>query len=498
MKTEKLDMLIVGAGISGIGVAYHYQKQFPDKSYTIVESRDALGGTWDLFRYPGIRSDSDMYTFGYKFKPWIRNKAISPGEDIRAYLNETVQQFGIDNNIRYGKRMVSADWDSDAAVWRCGIRDMASGETSTLETQFLFMCSGYYNYDQGYKPDFPGEAEFPGPVVHPQHWPQDLDYAGKRVIIIGSGATAITLAPTLAEGGAKVTLLQRSPTYVISRPAEDGLANRLHEMLPAAWTHSIVRWKNILMQMLLFQVSKRRPEVAKGILLKGVREQLGPDYDIKKHFQPDYNPWDQRICLVPDGDFFKAIKNGSVTMVTDHIDTFNSAGIKLRSGEQLDADIIIAATGLKMELLQSTTLSLDGAPVRLPEQVNYKGVMLSGMPNFAFSVGYTNASWTLKTDLIGGYICRLIRYMDKKGYRTVRPELPAEGIETAPVVDLKAGYIARALDSLPKQGNKMPWSLHMNYILDSWALRGSKRDGLRFDAAPGQSLDNAAQPATTA
>ncbi len=497
MTTEKLDMLIVGAGISGIGVAYHYQKNFPDKAYAVVESRDAIGGTWDLFRYPGIRSDSDMYTFGYKFKPWTSNKAISPGEDIRAYLNETVREFGIDRHIRFGNRLVSADWDSDAAAWRCGIRDMASGEITTLQTRFLFMCSGYYNYDQGYRPDFPGEDAFAGPIIHPQHWPQDLDYAGKRVIIIGSGATAITLAPTLAQGGARVTVLQRSPTYVISRPEEDGLANRLRKVLPAGWTHGIVRWKNILMQMLLYQVSKRRPAVAKRYLLAGIRAQLGPDYDIKKHFQPSYNPWDQRVCLVPNGDFFKAIRNGGVTMVTDHIDTFNDRGIRLVSGEQLDADIIITATGLKMEVLQNTALSLDGAPVRLPELVNYKGVMLSGMPNFAFSVGYTNASWTLKTDLIGEYICRLIRYMDKKAYRAVRPELPAEGIETAPVVDLQAGYIERALDSLPKQGDTMPWRLHMNYILDSWALRGAKLEGLRFDAAPAQAVADVAQAATT-
>jgi monooxygenase len=481
MSTESLDMLIVGAGISGIGVAYHYQKHFPNKSWQIIESREALGGTWDLFRYPGIRSDSDMYTFGYQFKPWTSNKAISPGEDILEYLNETVREFGIDKNIRFGKRLVSADWDGDAAVWRCGLKDMATGELVTLSSRFLFMCSGYYNYDEGYEPGFPGREAFQGPVIHPQHWPEDLDIAGKRIIIIGSGATAITLAPTLAEGGATVTLLQRSPTYVISRPAEDPLANRLRKFLPASWTHGIVRWKNILMQMFLYQLSQRRPQVVKGLLLKGIRAQLGPDYDVKKHFKPSYNPWDQRICLVPDGDFFKAIRSGGVTMVTDHIDTFTPEGIRLQSGEQLQADIIISATGLKMELMAGVSVSVNQKPIRLSELVNYKGVMVSGLPNFAVSMGYTNASWTLKTDLVGKYVCRLIRYMDKKSFRSVCPVLPEEGLETIPIVDLQAGYIQRALDSLPRQGKTMPWRLHMNYLLDSWALSRVTRDGLQFE-----------------
>ena len=481
MSSEYLDMLIVGAGISGIGVAYHYQKYFPNKTWQIVESRDALGGTWDLFRYPGIRSDSDMYTFGYQFKPWTSNKAISPGEDILEYLGETVREFGIDKNIRFGKRLVSADWDGNAALWRCAIKDMATGEVFSQNSRFLFMCSGYYNYDEGYQPDFPGREAFPGPVVHPQHWPEDLDTAGKRIVIVGSGATAITLAPTLAEGGASVTLLQRTPTYVISRPAEDQLANRLRKFLPASWTHGIVRWKNILMQMFLYQLSRRRPHVAKGLLLEGVRAQLGPDYDVKKHFKPGYNPWDQRICLVPDGDFFKAIKNGGVTMVTDHIDTFTPEGIKLRSGEHLEADIIISATGLKMELAGGVKVSVDQKAVALSEVVNHKGVMASGLPNFAVSMGYTNASWTLKTDLVGKYVCRLIRYMDKKAFCSVCPVLPEAGLETMPAVDLRAGYIQRALHTLPRQGKTMPWRLHMNYLLDSWALRRVTHDGLQFE-----------------
>lgn len=478
---ECLDMLIVGAGISGIGVAYHYQKHFPNKRYQIIESRSALGGTWDLFRYPGIRSDSDMYTFGYQFKPWTSNKAISPGEDILDYLHDTVTEFGIDRHIRFDTRLVSANWDAEAALWHCSVRDMNSGEVVAVSTRFLFACTGYYDYEQGYQPQFAGRDSFSGPVIHPQHWPEDLDTAGKRVIIIGSGATAITLAPTLASQGAKVTLLQRSPTYVISRPAEDGLANRLRRFLPEKWTHGIVRWKNILMQMFLYQLSRRRPHVAKGLLLKGVREQLGPDYEVSKHFKPSYNPWDQRICLVPDGDFFKAIRSGGVTMVTDHIECFNEQGIKLCSGEQLDADIIITATGLKMELLKGITVSVNNEPVQMSELVNYKGVMASGLPNFALSVGYTNASWTLKTDLIGKYICRLIRYMDKKSYRSVCPTLPDEGFETVPIVDLSAGYVQRALDTLPKQGNAMPWRLHMNYLLDSWTLRRAGREALVFE-----------------
>ena len=497
MTTECLDMLIVGAGISGIGVAYHYQKQFPNKRYQIIESRDALGGTWDLFRYPGIRSDSDMYTFGYQFKPWTSNKAISPGEDILDYLHETVSEFGIDHRIRFGKRLVSANWDADAALWHCGVRDMATGDTAFINTKFLFACTGYYDYEQGYQPQFPGRDAFQGPVIHPQHWPEDLDTAGKRVIIIGSGATAITLAPTLAKQGAKVTLLQRSPTWIISRPSEDGLANRLRQWLPKKWTHGIVRWKNILMQMLLYQLSRRRPHVAKGLLLKGIRAELGPDYDVSKHFKPSYDPWDQRLCLVPDGDFFKAIRNGGVTMVTDHIDRFTEQGIKLQSGEELTADIIITATGLKMELMKGIDMSVNEQPVKPSELVNYKGVMASGLPNFALSVGYTNASWTLKTDLIGKYVCRLIRYMDKKSYRSVCPVLPEEGLETMPIVDLSAGYIQRALDSLPKQGKSMPWRLHMNYLLDSWALRGAKREGLVFEPERKQEASSGIAPAVS-
>lgn len=496
MTTQCLDMLIVGAGISGIGVAYHYQNNFPNKSYQIIESREALGGTWDLFRYPGIRSDSDMYTFGYQFKPWTSNKAISPGEDILDYLHDTVREFGIDQHIHFGKRLVSANWDGDAALWHCGVRDMATGDTTTLTAKFLFACTGYYDYDEGYQPTFPGRDAFQGPVIHPQHWPEDLDTAGKRVVIIGSGATAITLAPTLAKRGAKVSLLQRSPTYVISRPEEDGLANRLRNWLPAKWTHGIVRWKNILMQMFLYQLSRRRPHVAKGLLLKGVRAQLGPDYDVSKHFKPSYNPWDQRLCLVPNGDFFKAIRKGGVTMVTDHIDRFTAEGIKLRSGQQLEADIIITATGLKMSLMKGVSLSVNNRPVQLSELVNYKGVMASGLPNFALSMGYTNASWTLKTDLIGKYVCQLIRYMDKKSYGSVCPVLPKEGLETMPIVDLSAGYIQRALDSLPKQGKEMPWRLHMNYLLDSWALRGAKREGLKFESNKQRSTP--AEPASVA
>jgi monooxygenase len=481
MTIETLDMLIIGAGISGIGAAVHYQKYFPEKVYTIVESRQAIGGTWDLFRYPGIRSDSDMFTFGYKFKPWTSRKAISPGEDIRAYLSETAQEFGVDKNIRFGKRLVAANWCSDAQCWQCDIKEMASGEITCLVSRFLFICSGYYNYEQGYTPEFVGRDDFKGPIIHPQHWPEELDYAGKRVIIIGSGATALTLAPNLVKGGAKVTILQRSPTYVIGAPEEDALANRLRGRLPERWTHSIVRWKNILIQMFFYQLSKRRPIVAKRFLLGQLRRQLGAKYDINKHFTPRYNPWDQRVCLVPNGDLFRSIRDGKVTMVTDHIEQFNADGIMLQSGEQLSTDIIITATGLRMEVLKDVSLALDKQPINVPDLYNYKGVMLSSMPNFAFSVGYTNASWTLKTDLVDDYVCRLLRHMDKKGFSVVRPELPVEGITEAVKLDLQSGYVQRAMDSLPKQGNKMPWNLHMNYIRDIWALRWLRLGGLRFD-----------------
>jgi len=465
-----VDVLIVGAGISGIGSAYHLQKHCPAKTYAIIEARDAIGGTWDLFRYPGIRSDSDMYTFGFKFKPWRHPKAISPGEDIRDYLNEAATENGIYPHITFGHRVVEANWNSAETRWTSRVRNLATGETAEITSNFFFSCGGYYNYEHGYDPEFEGRESFSGLIVHPQHWPQDLDYAGKRIIVIGSGATAVTLVPTLAKDAAHVTMLQRSPTYIVSRPEQDEFANRMRRYLPARLAYSVSRWKSFLLGWYFYQMARRHPERVKKYIIDGVRAFLGPDYDVEKHFTPSYNPWDQRVCLVPDGDFFRAIKNGSVTVVTDHIDRFTPAGIRLRSGEEIEADIIVTATGLRAEIFSGMQLSLDGAVIDPADTFTYKGMMLSGLPNFAFVMGYSNASWTLKSDLVGEYVCRLLNYMDKNGYDYCMPVVPAGGVEEEPMMSLNSGYVMRARDQMPKQGRARPWKLYQNYIMDRLTL----------------------------
>lgn len=477
MKTKHVDVLIIGAGISGIGAAYHLQKHCPDKTYAIIEARAAVGGTWDLFRYPGIRSDSDMYTFGFKFKPWVSPKAISPGADIREYVNEAASENGIDRHIQFGQKVVAANWCSTTAKWTSQLKDVATGEIEEVSSNFFFSCGGYYNYEQGYTPQFKGTESFGGQIVHPQHWPQDLDYAGKKVIVIGSGATAVTLVPTLAKTAANVTMLQRSPTYIASRPEQDAIANTLRRYLPAKLAYSISRWKSILLGMYTYGLAKRKPEVVKKFIIDGIKTFLGDDYDVEKHFTPSYNPWDQRVCLVPDGDLFKAIRNGSVNMVTDHIDSFTPGGIKLKSGEQLTADLIVTATGLNAEMFSGMQLSVDNREINPADSFCYKGMMLSGLPNFAFSMGYTNASWTLKSDLVGEYVCRLIKHMDRSGNDYCTPVVPAEGITEEPMMDFTSGYVLRALDQMPKQGADRPWKLHQNYILDRLSLgKGSVVD----------------------
>ncbi|MCP5131320.1 MAG: NAD(P)/FAD-dependent oxidoreductase [Pseudomonadales bacterium] len=482
MNTRHVDVLIVGAGISGVGAAYHLQDNCPGKTYAVIESRDAVGGTWDLFRYPGIRSDSDMYTFGFNFKPWVSPKAISPGGDIRRYIAEAAAENGIDKHIHFGHRVIAADWCSKTALWKAQVRELASGEVSEISSHFFFSGGGYYNYDEGYTPEFDGVESFRGQVIHPQKWPADLDYAGKKIIVIGSGATAVTLVPSLAETAANVIMLQRSPTYIASRPEQDAFGNAARKYLPAGLAYSVTRWKNILWGMYTYRLSRRRPELIKKFIINGVREYLGRDYDVEKHFTPSYNPWDQRVCLVPDGDLFKAIKRGAVTMVTDHIDRFTETGIALKSGEQLAADIIVTATGLNAEIFSGMQLSVDGTPVEPAKTVSYKGMMLSGLPNFVFSMGYTNASWTLKSDLVGEYMCRLLKYMDKHGFRMCVPTLPAEGIEPDLMMNLTSGYVLRARDSMPRQGAARPWKLYQNYILDRFSLgMGSVTDsGIRF------------------
>jgi monooxygenase len=484
--TEHLGVLIVGAGLSGVGAAHHLQEAFPGRSYAIFEAREELGGTWDLFRYPGIRSDSDMHTLGYRFRPWTRAKSITDGDSILEYVRQTARDGGIDAKIRFRHRVVHAEWSSEEARWAIAAERTDSGETVRLTCDYLWVCSGYYRYDEGFTPEFAGSDEFKGQVVHPQHWPEDLDYAGKRVVVIGSGATAVTLVPAMAEKAAHVTMLQRSPTYIASLPAEDPLASGLRRFLPDRAVYSIVRWKNVMLQTLFYQLSRRRPQVVKKLIRRGVERSLPAGYDVDKHFKPKYNPWDQRMCLVPNGDLFEAIREGRASVVTDTIDRFTEAGIALDSGEELAADVIVTATGLNLLFLGGMELVVDGEPVDVSEKMAYRGMMLSGVPNCAFTVGYTNASWTLKADLTSEYVCRVLAHMDAHGYGKSVPELTDPSVTELPLLDFTSGYVLRSLDEFPKQGSKEPWKLRQNYVLDIRTIRrGPIDDGaMRFSHPP--------------
>jgi monooxygenase len=490
MASEHLDVLIVGAGISGIGAAFHLQERCPGKSYAILEARADLGGTWDLFRYPGIRSDSDMHTLGFRFKPWTEAKSIADGSSILEYIRRTAREEGLEDSIRFNHRVLSAQWSTADSRWSVEAERVDTGEAVHLTCGFLSMCSGYYRYDQGYSPEFPGRERFEGEVIHPQHWPADLDYEGKRVVVIGSGATAVTLVPAMAEKAANVTMLQRSPTYIISAPGEDPIANALRRFLPPKAAYAIVRWKNVALQMLVYRLSKRRPGFVRNALRKGAVRALPEGYDVDKHFNPKYDPWDQRLCLVPDGDLFAAIAAGRADVVTDRIESFTESGIALESGDELEADVVITATGLNLLFLGGVELSVDGEPVDIPSSLAYKGMMLSDVPNMAFTLGYTNASWTLKADLTSEYMCRLIAYMDTHGYTQCVPRVTDPSVETAPVIDLNSGYVLRALAQLPKQGTKEPWKLRQNYAVDLRALRrGSVVDGaMQFSSPPSDPL----------
>jgi monooxygenase len=468
-------MLIVGAGLSGIGFAWHLQKFCPQKSWIILESRAALGGTWDLFRYPGVRSDSDMQTLGYRFAPWRGEKSIADGPSILHYLHEVATQYGIDRSIRFGHKVTRASWSSADARWTLDITN-DGGATEQWTCNFLQMCSGYYDYDDGYMPGWPGMDRFKGRIIHPQAWPENLDYSGQRVVVIGSGATAVTLVPAMTDKAAHVTMLQRSPTYVVARPAKDAIANWMFAKLPQSIAQFLARWKNIGLQMYFYRVMRRKPEAAKAFILKMARAELGPDVDVATHFTPRYNPWDQRLCLVPDGDLFKAIRKGKADVVTDEIDTFTEHGLKLRSGEELPADIIITATGLKMKLVGGMQVVVDGAVIDLSKTMNYKGVMFSDIPNMGLTFGYTNASWTLKADLTAEYLCRLINYMDRNGFTSVTPHNTDPSVTVNLNLPLTSGYFARAKDVLPKQGSKPPWMLHQNYARDMMSLRYGRVD----------------------
>jgi cation diffusion facilitator CzcD-associated flavoprotein CzcO len=496
MGIEHFDVLIMGAGLSGIDAAHHLQKLCPKKSYVILEQRERIGGTWDLFRYPGIRSDSDMLTMGYSFRPWTHPKAISPGDDIRDYITDTARDEGIDRHIRFRHSIQRASWSSEEAQWTveavCTLPD-GREQPVTLTANFLFSCAGYYRYSAGYLPEFPNVDRFKGRVVHPQAWPEDLDYAGKRVVIIGSGATAVTLVPSMAKTAAHVTMLQRSPTYVISAPEQDKIANWLRKVLPASWAYRLSRWKNVAFMTYIYQLSQRFPNFMKTGIIKKAGEALGPGYDVATHFTPRYKPWEQRMCLIPNADMFEAIKAGRASVVTDHIETFTETGIRLQSGKELEADVIVTATGLVMQTYGGIGLAVDGRKVDLGNTLAYKGVMVSGVPNLASVFGYINASWTLKADLICTYVCRLLNLMDKKGMRQVTPMNRGETAVAPFVENFSSGYMQRALASWPRQGSKAPWRVYQNYFRDALILKWtSVEDGVLEFSNPPKASSNSA------
>lgn len=477
MKTH-VDVLIAGAGISGIAAAYYLQKNFPTKSFAIVEARDGIGGTWDLFRYPGIRSDSDMYTFGYSFYPWRQPQAMAPAPAILEYLNGAVDEFGIRHKIRFGIRVERLSFSTAKSQWTVHARDVNTGKSQEYTCNFLWACMGYYRYEAGYTPEFEGVERFRGPIVHPQQWTDDIYYDGKRVVVIGSGATAVTLVPALAERAEHVTMLQRSPSYIVSIPQNDPIDRALKWLVGERRAYRLIRWKYIFFTTMFYRFARRYPDLAKRFYVAGVRKALQPSYDVEKHFNPSYYPWDQRLCMVPDGDLFEAINKGKVSVVTDEIDSFTERGIALKSGENLDADLIVTATGITLQLFGGAKLEVDGEVVDAAQSVGYKGAMLSGVPNFAFTIGYVNASWTLRAEITSQYVCDVLRVMDEKGCTLCCPRVDP-GIELDTPVDLSSGYFQRSLNILPKRGKEFPWRAAQNYKIDRRAmLEGAIEDGV--------------------
>jgi cation diffusion facilitator CzcD-associated flavoprotein CzcO len=481
---ESVDVLIIGAGLSGIGAARHVQSAFPDRTYAILEARDAIGGTWDLFRYPGVRSDSDMQTLAYRFRPWTSELSIADGPSILEYIRETAAETGVDSRIRFGHAVTHASWSSASAAWT--VDAVHDGQPLRFTARFLYVCTGYYRYDAGHQPPLPGIAEFGGTVVHPQHWPEDLDYAGKKVVVIGSGATAITLVPAMTDKAAHVTMLQRSPTYITSLSQVDPLAAGLSRLVGARRAYPVIRWKNIALQTLFYRLCQRHPDFARSLLRRMTVRMLPPGFDVDTHFKPTYNPWDQRLCVVPDGDLFRAIRSGKASVVTDRIAGFTAGGLRLESGADLDADIVITATGLRLLALGGMTLTVDGRDVKLPETTAYKAMMLDGVPNFAFTIGYTNASWTLKADLVSEYVVRLLRYLDSHRYDQCVPVKDDPAVTARPLLAFQAGYVLRSVHEFPSAGSKAPWKLTMSYPHDLLTLRFGRIGGsaMRFSRRP--------------
>ncbi len=480
---QSVDVLIVGAGLSGIGAAVHLQTEAPGTSYAIVEAREGSGGTWDLFRYPGIRSDSDMFTLGYAFKPWTEGPSIADGHLILDYIRETAAEHGVEQHIRYRSRVTGASWSSDEARWTVEVDQ--DGATTTWSCRFLYLCAGYYRYDEGYTPDWPGLAAFAGQVVHPQHWPEDFDAAGKRVVVIGSGATAVTLVPAIADDAAMVTMLQRSPSYLMPFPATDPIATFLRKRLSPEKAYRIIRWKNIKLGTATYAYCRKQPAKVRKLLRSLAVKRLPEGFDVDKHFKPAYEPWDQRMCLTPDGDFYAAVRAGRAEVVTDHIETFTPTGIRLRSGDELPADIVITATGLNLLPMGGIPLTVDGKQINPAEHLTFKGMMLDGVPNMALAMGYTNASWTLKVDLVSSYVARLVRTMAQRGQAIVTPRRPDRALSGVPFIDMTSGYFQRAKDLMPQQGDSAPWRLEQHYGRDSVLFTGPVDDpALEFAPAP--------------